>query len=309
MDEYYSALQLASSEDWTRQALSVLLTLTHRQVLPYTDSDEGDDDVWKALIDLDRGNNSTSTSTVQLIYRATATAAQPHGTSDTWNREHLWPQSRGVGDLRAAFTDVHHLRPADWNVNSARSNRYFGDCTSMSSSSTENDESSTSNCEVPAHVEAAADTAKDAQTFLPPTAVRGDIARALFYMELRYGDDGLRLTDCPDDDSDSNNDDESAQQQMAYLSVLLQWHADDPVSDAERERNRRVCERWQGNRNPLVDAPELVPLLFGAPVDDGACQDGSSSNTTTTNPPTTTMIPTHPPTPTPTNNNENNAER
>jgi len=298
VDEYYS--ELLAEDVWTRQGLSVLLTLTHRQVLPYTDSDEGDDDVWKALIDLDPGNNSTI-GTVQLIYRATATAAQPHGTPDTWNREHLWPQSRGVGDLRAAFTDVHHLRPADWNVNSARSNRYFGDCTV---SSTENTESSGSDCEVPAHAEAAPDTAKDAHTFLPPTAVRGDIARALFYMELRYGDDGLRLTDCPDD---------SNEQQMAYLSVLLQWHANDPVSDAERERNQRVCERWQGNRNPLVDQPELVPLLFGTPVDDGgACQDGSSNNNnnstgSSTNPPTT-VVPTYPSTPTlsPTLTNNNN---
>ena len=52
----------------------------------------------------------------------------------------------------------------------------------------------------------------------------------------------LVLTDCP------NNDNE-----MAYLSQLLTWHAMDPVNERETQRNQRVCERWQGNRNPFID--------------------------------------------------------
>lgn len=261
--EYYANLSTDRS-DWTREALEALVS-DQRNVLPYTSS-SGGEDVWEALADLDKG---TEADTVRLIYSQRDIPASPRGTSSTWNREHLYPKSRGVRYNGADFTDVHHLRPADWNVNSARSNLYFGDC-------------SNSHCTVPATDEAASDTAKDSSIFTPPASVRGDIARAMFYMDVRYsaennnGDD-LVLTDCPrnnlDDQTSSNRD-------MAYLSVLLEWHAADPVSDEETSRNNRVCERWQGNRNPFVDFPDLVPQFFGvpqsSPYDCSDMQDGST---------------------------------
>lgn len=150
-------------------------------MLPYTDADE--DDVWKALADLDAGAEA---ETVRLIYSQQDVPILPRGTPDTWNREHVWPKSRGIGTSGADFTDIHHLRPADATVNTARSNLFFGEC----------DESCTS----PAHQEAAADTAKDSVEFAPPESARGDVARALFYMSARYTETnhpvGLRLTDC-----------------------------------------------------------------------------------------------------------------
>jgi hypothetical protein len=146
------------------------------------------------------------------------------------------------------FTDIHHLRAADWNVNAARGNKYFGNCIVRGS-----------DCQIPATAETANDTAASVNTFLPPAVVRGDIARALFYMHARYSASNnngydLRLTDCPLDDTS-----------MAFLSELLQWHLDDPVSDKEMIRNNRACERWQGNRNPFVDKPDLAQDLFGEP--------------------------------------------
>ena len=87
-----------------------------------------------------------------------------------------------------------HLRPAYCNVNSARSNLYFGVCGTGAPSS---------RCISPAHPEAASDTAKDSVTFLPPADQRGDVARAILYMDLRYdGDDAstldLVVSDCPE---------------------------------------------------------------------------------------------------------------
>ena len=105
-----------------------------------------------------------------------------------------WPKSLGVGDGGPDYSDIHHMRPADCNVNSARGNLLFASCGIAKSSSS---------CIVPAHPEASNDTAKDMVAFLPPARSRGDIARALLYMDLRYGGDDaatldLILTDCPE---------------------------------------------------------------------------------------------------------------
>ena len=234
----------SSPENWQPSAISNILRLSHRNVLPYSSSAE---DVWDALIDLD-----STDGLIRLIYRQVLVDALEFGTPETWNREHLWPRSRGVQESGPDNTDVHALRPADWHVNAVRNNLFFGDCEDACTSR-------------PADEEAADDTARNSLMFLPPESVRGDIARAIFYMERRYSfvDDVdtevLELTDCPDIEAETN--------QMAYLSDLLQWHEDDPPDDAERRRNDRVCARWQGNRNPFVDFPQLVASFYGPPAD------------------------------------------
>ncbi|CAJ1962302.1 unnamed protein product [Cylindrotheca closterium] len=240
-DVYYDSL----SDNPSRQEISNLLKSTHRNVLPYTSSRE---DTWDALMDLDPG--SQPGTTVKLIYSDhEAQGEAPSGQSRAWNREHLWPKSHGVGYSGADFTDVHHLRPADVNVNSARGNKYFAACGIVEP---------LDSCRSPAHSEASDSTTTDNEVWLPPTEVRGDIARALFYMELRYsgvgGDPNLELTDCPTEVSDTK---------LAYLSQLIEWHQTDPVDEVERNRNGRVCERWQGNRNIFVDFPDLVERLYG----------------------------------------------
>jgi len=98
----------------SREALELLLESTHRKVLPYTDSDK--DDVWKALMDLDEGSTD---DTVHLIYRQVDFPALPHGTPDTWNREHLWPKSLGVGYTGECFLSL--LLCIHWDDSSAKS--------------------------------------------------------------------------------------------------------------------------------------------------------------------------------------------
>ena len=190
-----------------------------------------------ALIDVD-GVDVNSVSSVPMIYKNVKVSAYPYGTSDSWNREHLWPKSRGVYDSGPDFTDLHHLRPADWNVNSARSAKLFAAC------GVAND---ISECSSPAHIEAP-ETEADRTTFLPPPNVRGDIARALMYMSTRY--DGsekhtndLKLADC---DLEENIG------YMGYRSQLLEWHEADPVDENEVKRNNRICERWQGTLTDFI---------------------------------------------------------
>ena len=138
-------------------------------------------EVWTALTMLDR--SPTDSSRVRLLYSDhTHHATDNRGQMSTWNREHAWPRSYGVSDSGPDNTDVHHIFASDSNVNSARGNKYFDNCPSPA-------------CTSPAHPEAAADTATDSDRWQPPASRRGDIARALFYMSVRYDGSDAGTTD------------------------------------------------------------------------------------------------------------------
>jgi len=96
---------------------------------------------------------------------------------------------------------------------------------------------------------------KDSDSFEPPNGVKGDVARILLYMSTRYeaGDKvDLELND------KVNN---GTAPYHGKLSVLLQWHKQDPVDEYEKRRNERIYE-IQGNRNPFIDHPEFVEKIW-----------------------------------------------
>jgi endonuclease I len=163
-----------------------------------------------------------------------------------WNREHQWPNSLGIDDAEPLYSDLFNLRPADETVNNDRGNLPY-------------DESTTgTGYQNPAHAEAPLCT-QDADSWEPPAEVKGDIARSMFYMDLRYdgdpGETNLQLTDNMALITTTNA-------YMGKLSTLLVWHFIDPVSDAERTRNDAVYG-YQHNRNPFIDHPEWVEAIFG----------------------------------------------
>ena len=242
---YYSSLS-TTPQQTSRNDMHNLIQDTHRNVLSY-------DSVWDGLIDVDA--TDATDQFVHLIYGNRNVPSTPYdsGMCDAWNREHLWPRSRGVSTSGPDNTDLHHIRPADCNVNSARGNRHFGQCGTVDVMSS---------CDTPAHIEAASDTQKDTTIFLPPAAKRGDVARSILYMSLRYDGaepytENLVVSDCPESVVNGAG--------IGYLSQLLQWHLDDPPDDEERTRNGEICASWQGNRNPFVDYPELATTYFGTP--------------------------------------------
>ena len=93
------------------------------------------------------------------------------------------------------------------------------------------------------------DNVTTSSSYEPRDEVKGDVARILLYMWTKW--DFLSLVDSY-----------PSTYQMAMLTVLLQWHEIDPVDDFERNRNE-VIYSYQKNRNPYIDYPEFVELIWG----------------------------------------------
>eukprot|EP00924_Labyrinthula_sp_SR-Ha-C_P000146 augustus_masked-scaffold_39-processed-gene-2.94-mRNA-1 protein AED:0.11 eAED:0.11 QI:0/-1/0/1/-1/1/1/0/274 len=230
-DDYSSAASLKS-------ALHNLID--NHEVISY-------DDARFALEDIDAQGSG-----VRGIYTLDTKTEWASG-DNAWNREHVWPRSRGLDSSGADNSDIFNLFPCDVNINSARGNKFYDYCTLGENG-----------CVQPAGTsseDAHSTTREDDDTWAPPTSVRGDLARAVFYMAVRYdGSDSsttnLELDECSGNTCPTNT--------FGRLSTLLEWHEDDPVSSSERTRVNNICNDYQGNRNPFVDFPELVERVFGS---------------------------------------------
>ena len=169
-----------------------------------------------------------------------------------WNREHIFPQSRGGfevadGDYADGIniwlptsasnridgvSDAHHIRAENGQENSSRNNKNYGNVNSST-------------------------------IYAGPVGTqgswRGDVARALFYMAVRF--DGLNVVNgdpneyLPSTTISSGN--------IGDLASLLTWNTTDPRDDFEMNRNNYIYT-WQMNRNPFIDYPNLADYIFGA---------------------------------------------
>ncbi len=195
------------------------------------------DEVWEALKVIDE--DPADPASVVMIYSGASMPEDANGGgADQWNREHTWAKSHGdFGTAPGPGTDLHHLRPSEVGVNSTRGNLDFdngGD-----------------------PVPDAPGSFVDGDSFEPRDAVKGDIARGILYMAVRYdGEDGF--ADLEPNDSVGNG----SAPYMGRLSVLLQWHEQDPPDAAEQTRNDLVYEQYQHNRNPFVDRPEWADAIW-----------------------------------------------
>ena len=210
---------------------------------PYTSSST---DTWDILKLTDRDENDTTL--VELIYSGDLVdGAQEYNSGSGWNREHVWAKSRGdFGTDKGAGTDVHHLRPCNISINSSRNNRAFDDCNSCVSIDLNGNSTGSFRD-------------NNLWTFEPRDEVKGDVARMIFYMATRYEqEDGV---DLELDDIVRGNTDKSPYHSV--LTTLLLWNELDTVSDKEIRRNNIIYEKFQKNRNPYIDHPELANYVFG----------------------------------------------
>lgn len=167
--------------------------------------------------------------------------------NDTWgsggnfiNREHVWAKSHGsFADIRPMDGDAFNLHPADASVNLDKSNYDFDECSASGTYIAE------------------ADAYYTSSQFEPQDAAKGEVARTIFYMAVRYeGTNGELDLEAVDDIGTS------PKAEHGKLSTLLQWNNDFPPTELERRRNERVyhCQR---NRNPFIDNPNFANLIWG----------------------------------------------
>jgi hypothetical protein len=101
----------------------------------------------------------------------------------------------------------------------------------------------------------------DNDSFEPRDAVKGDVARMIFYMATRYdGDNGEPDLEVVD------HVNTYPKPEMGKLSVLLKWNIQDPPDDFEKHRNNIIYSNYQHNRNPFIDHPEYVTSIWGGPT-------------------------------------------
>ncbi|MEV7403512.1 endonuclease [Streptomyces sp. NPDC091267] len=195
------------------------------------------DQVWDALKVTDE--DPANSSNVILLYSGRSDPKSDNGGGvDQWNREHVWAKSHGdFGTATGPGTDIHHLRPEDVSVNSTRGNKDF-------------DNGGSEVAEAPGNY-------TDSDSFEPRDAVKGDVARMIFYMAVRYeGDDSF--ADLEPNDSVSNG----SAPNIGRLSALKAWSEQDPPDTFEQRRNDVIFDQFQHNRNPFIDHPEWVDAIW-----------------------------------------------
>ena len=234
---------------------------------PYTSSFT---DTWDVLETADQ--DPLITGNILSVYK-NASYAKVGGGNSSYNREHTWPKSFGFPDDNASampYTDTHHLMLADGVYNSTRNNLAFGDCTGCSEAPTNAYNGQGGGTGIYPGNSNWYQGSGGTGSFEVWHYRRGEVARAQFYMAVRYEGGTHAVTGAPEpdliltDDTSLINTFSSNTTGAAYmgrLSTLLQWHLDDPVDDVERARNE-IIYRFQGNRNPFVDHPEWVSCIF-----------------------------------------------
>ncbi len=260
--DYYNGTQ-----GLTGQALKSKLhqIIDGQKPLKYTQSGNADwfdgkkVDVWEALVYTDSAcpEDAPKCGLVQLLYlddvRRIDQANRGKSKDDSWDREHVWPKSRGFAkQSQDGYTDLNHLRPSDRNINGAHSNYGYG----------EGGEPVYDELADGSKVLSGAYLNKENESFEPPDRAKGQVARMVFYMATRYeAGDNASPELMPDLEVVHGNEKQSGQPTIGDLCTLIKWHFRFPVTAFEQRRNDRV-QSLQGNRNPFIDHPEFVNRIW-----------------------------------------------
>lgn len=167
---------------------------------------------------------------------------------DCYNREHSFPKS-WFDDQSPMYSDAYHIYPTDGKVNGQRSNYPYGECANGTylQNGSNKGTGKLGKCTFPGY---------SGTVFEPADEYKGDFARTYFYMAACYND---RIEDWHSEMLAGNS-------YPCYttwaVNLLMKWHRQDPVSQKEIDRNNAVS-KYQKNRNPFIDHPELAEFIWG----------------------------------------------
>ncbi|SHJ89025.1 endonuclease [Epilithonimonas mollis] len=237
---YYSGVNFSKTKNELKSELATLITTTHTKVISYSELQT----LMKSS-DVDPQNPSN----LLLIYgsQSSGTHQRSRPIGGSWNREHVYAKSKGTPNLGTSGpgADGHHLRPADNTLNSTRGSLLFDDGTGATAYKTSRG------------------------GWFPGEEWRGDVARILMYMYVRYNTRCLPLNITMNPATYSSD----------FPDILLKWNVEDPVSDFERQRNN-VVANTQKNRNPFIDNPYLATVIWGGPAAQNTWPDTFNGGTT-----------------------------
>lgn len=234
-----------------KTALSSIITSGHQ--------DKGYNGLWTAYKTTDIDKDYENDGSILDIYSEKPAGADPYkytpgsnqcGTYSTegncYNREHIIPQSL-FNEASPMVADIHFIRATDGKVNGMRSNYPFGKVGSATFTSKNGSKLGSS-----------ASSGYSGTVFEPIDEFKGDIARMIFYFVTRYES---KLSSFASGNMLGSSTFPGLQ--TWELNVLLAWHNQDPVSQAEIRRNN-ASYTYQGNRNPFIDNPNYVDLIWGS---------------------------------------------
>ncbi|PRX44442.1 Ig-like domain-containing protein [Salegentibacter salegens] len=211
LEDYYDGLAISQNEDLNYKVVSDLTREMHTTILSYGQRHEY---LYNADEDLENADNVILMYSGESRYWEEYTSGSNSYSPQTFNTEHVFPQS--LLSSEEARTDLHHLRVADADVNELRSNNPYTDGSGDYES-------------------------VDDSAFFPGDEWKGDVARMILYLNVRYNEDITKV---------------------GNVELFLKWNREDPVSAFEIQRNN-VIEGAQGNRNPFIDNPYLISLIWG----------------------------------------------
>jgi len=248
IQSFYNGLDFTKTENELFIELSNRLINTHTSI-PYSSSST---DTWDVLKRVDEDPDNAAN--VLLIYGFDDNDGNPEtdrtraknlqdsgGGTGVWNREHVFAKSIANPSLDTdepgPGTDVHNLKPSDRDWNSKRSARKFTDGSGNSGIVSSNG------------------------GWYPGDEWKGDVARIIMYMYLRYHGNGTQVsqTQCLPVNIGFGS---ALSVDSNMIDLFLNWNIEDPVSDFENQRNDYI-ETVQGNRNPFIDNPYLATLIWG----------------------------------------------
>ena len=249
----------------------------HRPIKKYTHPSNEDlydgkkMDVWEALVYTDSAcpDSDPKCGKVELLYlgeiREIALRYRKQkevSCKPLWEREHVWPTSRGFPeDRQVGYRDLHHIRPADKTINGKHSNYGYN----IGGNDVYDQEK---NCQGKVAV---AKLNRHVGSFEPPDRAKGQVARMLFYMAVRYEGEHKESVDLMPDLQLKAKNEHVKKRWIGNLCVLLDWNRSYPPTVFEKRRNDRVME-LQDNRNPFIDKPSWADDIWLHSEEGNKCE-------------------------------------